>query len=328
MISIKNIFEGLLSENEYFDDSTKIPDYDSLLNKDYDRIPSDWKNYSAKLEYMSPEEYIRRVSDIQDVPYEEQSRYIDSNKVKEYAKEMSNGAKFPIPYLNYADKNQEGRHRAMASKMLTDKDIPVVIVTKDQVNKDGGYSETFDLSDIPEYIGFLNIIGGELDGALDLLLKPKTYTLNDMEFEAKQNNSKYLDDVEWDQAPEQLKQLVKNELKTLSPQQIKDAEEDGINFNSVEGMFDLVEYYADELPELFFYLKRLISGVKEYMVDNINKDLIDDNPHITFNDGVVMVNGDSKEEVQNYDFGFTTSDDIEELNRSVIDAWMNKYPYK
>ena len=75
------------------------------------------KGMDGKLTTMTCDEYIQKcVDDIFNSSYEGVIRWIDETKVHEYARHMLQGETFPIPYLNYADKQQEGRHRAFAFK--------------------------------------------------------------------------------------------------------------------------------------------------------------------------------------------------------------------
>lgn len=75
------------------------------------------KGLDGKLTTMTCDEYIQRCVDyIFNSSYEGVVRWVDESKVHEYANHMLQGETFPIPYLNYADKQQEGRHRAFAFK--------------------------------------------------------------------------------------------------------------------------------------------------------------------------------------------------------------------
>ena len=53
---------------------------------------------------------------------------IDWDKVNEYAELMKQGTKFPTPYLDYVNAEQEGRHRALAFKQAfgEDAEMPVI----------------------------------------------------------------------------------------------------------------------------------------------------------------------------------------------------------
>jgi len=75
------------------------------------------KGMDGRLTTMTCDEYIQHcVDDIFKSSYEGVVRWVDEAKVHEYARHMKQGETFPIPYLNYADGQQEGRHRAFAFK--------------------------------------------------------------------------------------------------------------------------------------------------------------------------------------------------------------------
>lgn len=89
------------------------------------------KGMDGRLTTMTCDEYIQHcVADIFKSSYEGVVRWVDEAKVHEYARHMKQGETFPIPYLNYADGQQEGRHRAFAVKEAfgTDAEFPVLEV--------------------------------------------------------------------------------------------------------------------------------------------------------------------------------------------------------
>lgn len=69
---------------------------------------------------------------------QDEKNALDQEKVDQYKQAMSAGDKFPIPYVDFSNKNtaQEGRHRVAAAAALGAKIVPCVIVrqfTKQQV---------------------------------------------------------------------------------------------------------------------------------------------------------------------------------------------------
>jgi len=89
------------------------------------------KGMDGRLTTMTCDEYIQKCVDkIFNSSYEGVVRWVDEAKVHEYARHMLQGETFPIPYLNYADKQQEGRHRAFAFKEAfgADAEFPVLEV--------------------------------------------------------------------------------------------------------------------------------------------------------------------------------------------------------
>lgn len=92
---------------------------------------SRFDNGEAYVTLISPKEYLQRTGlEIFKASLERSLRGVDWANVRQYAKEMSNGAKFPIPYLNYETSGQEGRHRALAAILNGYDLIPVVINKK------------------------------------------------------------------------------------------------------------------------------------------------------------------------------------------------------
>lgn len=92
------------------------------------------KGQDAVIEYMSPNEYLERCAkDIFNSTYEKTVGNIkkyNSNVISKYAKDMLNGDKFPLPYLDYVYKQQEGRHRALAviEAFGEDSIMPVIVI--------------------------------------------------------------------------------------------------------------------------------------------------------------------------------------------------------
>lgn len=92
------------------------------------------KGMDGKITYMTCDEYIDKcINDVFHSSYESTvTNAIDEAKVHEYAKQMLMGDTFPVPYLNYVDEQQEGRHRAFAVKEAfgADVEFPVLEVFK------------------------------------------------------------------------------------------------------------------------------------------------------------------------------------------------------
>ena len=109
------------------------------LNETVGRVSGhDYKYYEkgmdSKITYMTCDEYIDKcINDVFHSSYESVvTNAVDDAKVHEYAKRMLMGDTFPVPYLNYVDEQQEGRHRAFAVKEAfgADAEFPVLEVFK------------------------------------------------------------------------------------------------------------------------------------------------------------------------------------------------------
>ena len=55
-------------------------------------------------------------------------REVSDKRAKEYADKMKSGDKFPLMYIDFDHKSQEGRHRVRALEMLGVTNMPVMIV--------------------------------------------------------------------------------------------------------------------------------------------------------------------------------------------------------
>ena len=88
------------------------------------------KSEIHELKSINPETYLKTVAENFKMHYHEMFNYINQELVDKYANDMKNGDKFPLPYYTLNDKQQEGRHRALALKKLNCNNMPVVVVIK------------------------------------------------------------------------------------------------------------------------------------------------------------------------------------------------------
>jgi len=144
---VKNLNESLKNSNEensygFFKTVSSIPDYDKILfGKNYE-LPKKYAFWHAKIEFMSKEDYFRECARIQNTSYSDQFRYVVDNKVQLIMERMEDGVKFDMPYLNYVENEQEGRHRVVAADNLGQKLIPILVL--DDVEEDN----SLELSDM------------------------------------------------------------------------------------------------------------------------------------------------------------------------------------
>lgn len=132
---IRELFRRKLfeSENEnFFKDRAGIPDYDAILFGKRGELPEKYADWVAEIEWMSKEDYYRECARLQNTGYNDQFKYLIPDKVKKIEANMAKGIKYDLPYLNYVDGSQEGRHRVMAASNLGQERIPVLILDKEE----------------------------------------------------------------------------------------------------------------------------------------------------------------------------------------------------
>lgn len=123
---------GEVSGNDLFDTSkTGMSYYDDFL-KDL-KYMQDEKNLTADIVMMSPMEYFEGCAEIFNSDVNKQIEYTKADKKTiEHLKEVINKyhKKFPITFLNYAERTQEGRHRMLTAAELTswDTKFPVMVI--------------------------------------------------------------------------------------------------------------------------------------------------------------------------------------------------------
>lgn len=93
------------------------------------------KGQDAHLEYMTANDYMKGCSEIFNKDINQLYRTLpEKDNVDKYAKNMLDGNIFPLPYLDYVNKGQEGRHRALAVAKAYGEDavLPVIVITPSQ----------------------------------------------------------------------------------------------------------------------------------------------------------------------------------------------------
>jgi hypothetical protein len=107
-------------------DTTGFSYYDDMLEKpEYFRHS---EGLNVEIIEMTPMKYMQEIAKFQKVTIEHQLAQADTRTSKIYAEDMKRGSKFPLPFLNYADKGQEGRHRVFAAMLVGIKKIPVLTI--------------------------------------------------------------------------------------------------------------------------------------------------------------------------------------------------------
>lgn len=127
-------------------DHVGMSHYDSIIGKDKIGKVTESEYYkfekglSGRIVYLTPDKYFDELerTDI----YENPREGIDQSNVDRIAEDLSKGIKYNIPFINYAESSQEGRHRMMACKKLygADTRVPCLVVevttaTEDEIKK-------------------------------------------------------------------------------------------------------------------------------------------------------------------------------------------------
>lgn len=147
---IKNLNESLKNLNEgnsygFFKTVSSIPDYDKVLFGKNNELPKKYEFWDAEIKWMSKDEYLVECSRLQNTSYSDQFKYIVDWKVQQIMEKMKDGVKFGMPYLNYVENEQEGRHRVVAADNLGQKLIPILVLY--DINEDSGSLELSDVVD-------------------------------------------------------------------------------------------------------------------------------------------------------------------------------------
>jgi len=134
---VKNLNESLKNLNEdnsygFFKTVSSIPDYDKVLFGKNNELPKKYEYWDGEIKWMTKEKYLEECSKLQKTSYSDQLRYVIDKKVQRIMEEMNNGVKFDMPYLNYVENQQEGRHRVVAADNLGQKYIPVLILSSEE----------------------------------------------------------------------------------------------------------------------------------------------------------------------------------------------------
>ena len=132
------IIEAINNDN-IFKNNTTSPDYDEVLRNDPNRY---LKNIQGEIVNMSPEEYLNQCAKMQGTTLEKQKHYINKDNVNKLIQAVKQGSKLNLPYLDYVNKQQEGRHRVYAAELLGYETIPIAIFKPIQNNNndDGEYT--------------------------------------------------------------------------------------------------------------------------------------------------------------------------------------------
>ena len=131
---MKRYIRAAVSPDNVFDvNDTHVSYYNEFLTPDGLEYMRNSKNRTGEIVYMSPDEYFKTCDeDIFGVPIStlKAQRAANAADIAEYTEAMKRGDKFPLCFVNYADKSQEGLHRMMAAGNAFgwDTEFPVLVV--------------------------------------------------------------------------------------------------------------------------------------------------------------------------------------------------------
>lgn len=103
---------------------------DEFLNADTLSYLETHKGITGFITEMSPIEYLERCADLFNSTVESMIFSTENHLIYKYVEMMKNGAKFDLPWLDYVNRGQEGRHRAQAAFLSGIETIPVLIITE------------------------------------------------------------------------------------------------------------------------------------------------------------------------------------------------------
>lgn len=350
------------SDCDFFIDKTNIVDYDDILLDKQNRYK---KNITGKIVKMTMEQYLKYCSKIQDTTYEEQLSYINRINVNTIKKNMLNGEKYSMPYIDIDDKTQEGRHRIVAATELGCTLIEVAVFDKTNDLSDNNYKlEDTNWSDVnQDEKGAYISVNIKENNIIDKLLYP--YTIDDIGkntpslTEGFINNIKYLYELNINNPSTELisflKYKIKNGISTINEELIY--EYDILNKNKINDLLyivDILKRESEYYLTLHNYLSKLFYSVITYQVEvNNNNHFYDDinnNYDIEFNYPILKVyvyENISEFEKNNYKNGLSYLKKIDtiidsdnnyidfydfisqskEINSELINLYLKKYPF-
>lgn len=134
---------------------TKTSYYNNFLNPKDLQYMQKSKNRTGEIVMMTPDEYYEACSKIfkQSVNHLKDSRRYNSATIERYTQDMLDGDVFPLPYVNFADSQQEGLHRMMAAgdAFGWNKKFPVLVVTADDPELFEKQKQFDDMRDFERY---------------------------------------------------------------------------------------------------------------------------------------------------------------------------------
>jgi len=142
---IREILESMEKDTTYFQLDTGLP-FSTMYSdeplevchkvtkREYARFE---KGKEGTIEYISPDDYIDKCAEGFNKSRKEILLQRDEKVVDRLVKLLKKGTKLYMPFLDYVGGfDQEGLHRAMASKQLGIESIPVLVIKKADYTSD------------------------------------------------------------------------------------------------------------------------------------------------------------------------------------------------
>lgn len=113
--------------------TTNMSYYDRFLNERDLKYMQEAKNLDGQIVYMTPDDYFKGAATIFGHKYT--TRQLEEQRsdslTPEYVEAMKNGDQFPLCFLDYANKGQEGLHRMFAARIAFGPNVkyPVLVIT-------------------------------------------------------------------------------------------------------------------------------------------------------------------------------------------------------
>ena len=135
--SDQSIIDTSMFQGTPFSNTTDMSYYDKVLTPNGLNYMQESRGCTGEIVLMTPADYFNECANRifhhrYSVDYLMSSREDDLGPYAEYKEAMQNGAKFPMPVLDYTDDGQEGLHRMKVAGDLYGWDtlFPVLVVYK------------------------------------------------------------------------------------------------------------------------------------------------------------------------------------------------------
>ena len=115
-----------LKVSNIFNNRTGLPYYDEMLENP--EAAKYHRGLEVRVVPMSPRSFLQEVAKMQGTSLQRQYEMVSPLAVEELRITVEMGVKLPMPVLDYARREHEGRHRAVLAEKLGIPQIPVLVV--------------------------------------------------------------------------------------------------------------------------------------------------------------------------------------------------------